>query len=91
MAEIIINTDELKDIIYQYHYGYLIEEMIAKIIASGRELIYCQDCNMGHPCFSPLDQKNYVRCTYCATGDGKYVPRQHYCSAGERRIENARE
>lgn len=35
MAEIIIDTDELKNIIDQYFYGYLVEEMIDKIIASG--------------------------------------------------------
>lgn len=89
MAKIIIDTDELKSIIHEYHYGYLIEEMIAEIIASGKELVYCEDCDMSYFCFSPFDQKNYVRCTYNCTGDGKVVCRHHYCSAGERRKDNA--
>lgn len=89
MAKIIIDTDELKDIVHQYHYGYLIEEMIAKIITSGKELIYCEDCDVAYPCFSPFDRERYVRCTYLASGDGKVVPRKHFCSAGERRIEDA--
>lgn len=89
MAKIIVDTDELKNIIHQYHYGYLIEEMIAKIIASGKELVFCEDCDMAYPCFSPFDRKNYVRCTYSCSGDGKAVCRNHYCSVGERRKENA--
>jgi hypothetical protein len=35
LAKIIINTDKLKNIIYQYFYGYLVDEMIDKIIVSG--------------------------------------------------------
>ena len=52
-------------------------------------IVYCEDCDCAYPCISPFDQKNYVRCTYLATGDGKIVSRKHFCSAGERRIENA--
>ena len=52
-------------------------------------IVYCEDCDCAYPCISPFDQKDYMRCIYLATGDGKIVSRKHFCSAGERRIENA--
>lgn len=44
---------------------------------------------MSYPCISPFDRKDYVRCTYGHCGDGKVERRHHYCSAGERRKDNA--
>ena len=52
-------------------------------------IIKCEDCDFAYPCFSPFDQKNYVRCTYLATGDGKTVRKNHFCKAGERRTNDA--
>lgn len=52
-------------------------------------IVLCEDCDSAYPCFSPFDRKNYVRCTYLATGDGKVVPRRSFCAAGERRKDNA--
>lgn len=48
-------------------------------------IVYCEDCNCAYPWISP----NYMRCIYLATGDSTVVPRKYFCSAGERRVENA--
>ena len=52
-------------------------------------IVKCEDCDSAYPCFSPFDRPHFVRCTYLASGDGKAVCRDNFCSAGERRIDNA--
>lgn len=90
MAKIIIDTEVAEYLIQKYQSGDLTRALLKDLFTSGRELIYCEDCDMAYPCFSPFDRKNYVRCTYSCSGDGKVVCRNHFCSAGERRKEDAR-
>ena len=52
-------------------------------------IVKCEDCDAAYPCFSPFDRKNFVRCTYLASGDGKTVCKNHFCKSGQRREDNA--
>lgn len=89
MSKIIIDTKDVDEVIQLYGCGDLTRHVFDEVIKRGKELVYCEDCDMSYPCISPFDRKDYVRCTYGHCGDGKVERRHHYCSAGERRKDNA--
>lgn len=89
MPKFIIDTKDVDEVIKLYGCGDLTRHGFDEVIKRGKELVFCEDCDMAYPCISPFDRKDYVRCTYSCSGDGKDVRRDHYCSVGERRIDNA--
>lgn len=72
MSKYIVDDVTVKEILNKWQCGEMTKHIIEEIFKVSKEVVMCEDCDMSKPPISPYD-KNYVRCTYLASGDGKYV------------------